>query len=146
MSLIRTTPYTWSIAQGALPPGITLDADGTLHGTATSSGAFSFRAQVSDVSAPSMQATVDLDLRVFAPLAIAAITLPGGLLSTAYSAALTTTGGAPPYAFTIASAVCRQGSASTPVPARSPAPRRRPVSSASKYRPPTPRAQSIARP
>ena len=98
-----TTPYTWSIAQGALPPGITLDADGTLHGTATSSGAFSFRAQVSDVSAPSMQATVDLDLRVFAPLAIAAITLPGGLLSTAYSAALTTTGGAPPYAFTIAS-------------------------------------------
>lgn len=98
-----TTPYTWSIAQGALPPGIALDADGTLHGTATSSGPFSFRAQVADVSAPSMQATVDLSLRVFAPLAIAATVLPGGLLNTAYSVSLTASGGAPPYAFAIAS-------------------------------------------
>lgn len=98
-----TTPYTWSIAQGALPPGLTLDADGTLHGTATSSGTFSFRAQVADVSAPSMQATVDLSLRVFSPLAIAAAVLPGGLLNTGYAEALTASGGAPPYTFAIAS-------------------------------------------
>ncbi|MFO0726369.1 MAG: putative Ig domain-containing protein [Myxococcota bacterium] len=104
-----TTPYSWSIASGALPPGLSLDSDGTLHGAATSSGTFSFRAAVSDTSAPSMQATVDLSLRVFSPLVLAAASLDGGEVGTAYAAALSASGGAPPYAFTIASGALPPG-------------------------------------
>ncbi|MBI4817469.1 MAG: putative Ig domain-containing protein [Deltaproteobacteria bacterium] len=42
-----TPPYTWTIAFGALPPGITLDA-GRLSGTPTEAGAFAFAAEVVD--------------------------------------------------------------------------------------------------
>ncbi|SRR6266550_4344984 len=33
-------PYTFAITQGTLPPGLTLDSDGTISGTPTASGLF----------------------------------------------------------------------------------------------------------
>lgn len=41
-------PYTWSIATGALPTGITLSPSGLLSGTPSVTGAFNFTAQVTD--------------------------------------------------------------------------------------------------
>lgn len=42
-------PYAWSIPQGSLPPGLTLNASsGTISGTPTASGGFSFTVQVGD--------------------------------------------------------------------------------------------------
>jgi len=42
-------PYTWSIASGALPPGLQLDSkSAAISGTAVAVGAFSFTAQVTD--------------------------------------------------------------------------------------------------
>lgn len=42
-------PYTWSIAAGALPPGITLGATtGTLSGTPTAAGTYTFTVRVTD--------------------------------------------------------------------------------------------------
>jgi len=44
-------PYTWSLASGQLPPGLSLEAGtGTLSGTPASPGSFSFTAQVADAS------------------------------------------------------------------------------------------------
>src|SRR5207249_6981958 len=38
-----TKPYTWALASGPLPPGLSLTAsNGTLNGTLTSAGTFSF--------------------------------------------------------------------------------------------------------
>ncbi len=45
-----TAPYTWSVAAGALPDGLTL-ADGTISGTPTKKGDFSFTVQVKDSAA-----------------------------------------------------------------------------------------------
>lgn len=41
-------PYTWSVSAGALPDGLTLGADGSVSGTATSAGNFAFTIQVAD--------------------------------------------------------------------------------------------------
>lgn len=41
-------PYSWSLASGSLPTGLTLNADGSLSGTPTQIGTFNFTAQVQD--------------------------------------------------------------------------------------------------
>ncbi|MGH3155811.1 MAG: putative Ig domain-containing protein [Streptosporangiaceae bacterium] len=57
---------TWSVTSGSLPPGLSLDANaGTITGTATTSGDYTFTAQVTDSSNPpqtaSAQVTIDVD-------------------------------------------------------------------------------------
>ena len=41
-------PYTWSLVSGNLPAGLTLDANGTISGTPTTEGGFTFSVAVSD--------------------------------------------------------------------------------------------------
>ena len=43
-----TLPYTWSLSAGSLPAGVTLSSSGTISGTATIPGSYSFTIQVSD--------------------------------------------------------------------------------------------------
>lgn len=65
-----TAPYTFAVASGALPPGLTLSASGLLSGTPTASGQFTFTVSATDsttfsctapiagVSSPAQTATV----------------------------------------------------------------------------------------
>jgi hypothetical protein len=47
-----TSPYTWILVDGALPPGLTLNpSSGAIAGKASEAGSFSFRAQVDDAHA-----------------------------------------------------------------------------------------------
>jgi hypothetical protein len=41
-------PFTWSLAGGALPPGVTMFADGSMYGTATATGTYTFTVKVTD--------------------------------------------------------------------------------------------------
>jgi hypothetical protein len=43
-------PYTWAVASGAVPPGLALSTTGTLSGTPTLAGSFSFTVRTSDQS------------------------------------------------------------------------------------------------
>ena len=43
-----TSPYTWSVSSGSLPPGLTLSAAGVLSGTPTQPGLFNFTVRVAD--------------------------------------------------------------------------------------------------
>jgi uncharacterized protein YhjY with autotransporter beta-barrel domain len=43
-----TQPYTFAVTAGALPAGVTLDADGTISGAATVTGAFNFTITATD--------------------------------------------------------------------------------------------------
>jgi hypothetical protein len=57
-----TAPYTWSVASGSLPPGLTLSPTGTIAGTPTQNGTFSFVIKVTDSLGAS--ATVPQSLEV----------------------------------------------------------------------------------
>ena len=51
-------PFTWRIASGQLPPGLTLNATtGAIQGTATASGTFNFTVRVTDSSVASQVQT-----------------------------------------------------------------------------------------
>ncbi len=62
------TPYTWSVASGTLPPGLSPNAStGEISGTPTQSGAFGFTAQVRDSANQTASATLSISI-VTAPL------------------------------------------------------------------------------
>ena len=62
-------PYTWSLASGALPPGLSLSSGGVISGTPTNQGSFGFTVQVTDASGHT--ATQPLNIAVSAqPLSI----------------------------------------------------------------------------
>src|SRR5262249_14460958 len=52
-----TPPYAWAVTSGSPPSGLTLSQQGTLSGTPTNEGAFSFTVSVNDSSATSQTAT-----------------------------------------------------------------------------------------
>jgi hypothetical protein len=53
-----TAPFTWSVASGTLPPGLSFAAaDGSITGTPTAVGTFDFTVLVVDSSTPALSAT-----------------------------------------------------------------------------------------
>jgi hypothetical protein len=53
-----TAPFTWSLASGTLPPGLSLSSsDASITGTPTQAGTFDFTPMVVDSSQPSLTAT-----------------------------------------------------------------------------------------
>jgi len=98
-----TTPLVWSLSAGALPPGITLGGTGTLSGSPTSTGTYSFTAQLTDSSAPAQIRTAILNIRVAAPLVIntPSGSLPDAVQGTTYSYGLLSSGGITPTVWSI---------------------------------------------
>lgn len=100
-----TSPYTWSVGGGALPPGLTLSAAGAISGTPTTSGSYSFTGQVRDTASGVATYTYAMTIGIgTTPLSITTPSLPGGTAGTAYtSTTLAASGGTSPYTWSVAS-------------------------------------------
>ena len=97
-----TPPYTWSVASGSLPPGLTLTAaGGAISGAPTASGTFGFTVQVTDASLQTATKALGIAVAAAPVLAITTTSLPGGSQYAAYSASLAAIGGLPPYTWSI---------------------------------------------
>lgn len=85
----------FSVTNGVLPPGLTLDpATGLVQGIASSAGSFTCTVQVtSGSSAADQTATATYTFTVSEPLVITTGALPDGLTGRAYSASLSAVGG-----------------------------------------------------
>jgi large repetitive protein len=97
-------PYTWSVASGQLPPGLTLqtfsdprDASDELAGTPTTAGTYTFTMRLTDYNG--QQATQQFTLTIDPPLQITTTTLATGTVGAPYShdLDLIAHGGTPPY-------------------------------------------------
>jgi len=92
-----TAPLTWSVSTGTLPTSLTLSATGSLTGTPTAAGTFTFTIQVADATRAT--ATKSFTITV-AALTITTATLPSGIVGTSYTATtLAAAGGTPPYSW-----------------------------------------------
>jgi hypothetical protein len=69
-----TPPYTWSLASGSLPPGLTLNSSGTIAGTPSGVGVFNASFQVKDAAGvPQVEISAVLNLTI-------AATAPGNVI------------------------------------------------------------------
>jgi large repetitive protein len=106
-------PYTYALASGALPAGLTFNAAaGTLSGTPTVAGNFSFSVRATDsTSGTAATVTNAYTLAISAPtITINPPVLAGnGVIAVPYTRNLTAIGGTAPYAFVVSSGALPPG-------------------------------------
>jgi putative Ig domain-containing protein len=92
----------WSVTGGTLPPGLALNGNtGVLSGTPTTVGSFAFTVQAFSPG-PARTGTKQLTLVVAAPLSASPPAARTGEVGVPFSAAATTSGGAGPFAWSVA--------------------------------------------
>ena len=101
------TPVQFTISNGSLPPGLTTTVwggagDMTISGTPTITGSFPFLVTATDASAHSVSLNYSIVIANQA-VVIAPAALPSGAAGVPYSMALTASGGAPAYTYSVSS-------------------------------------------
>ncbi len=93
--------YEWTLTEGALPPGLSMDASGAISGTPIDETTAVFGVKVTNGNVTAKRL---LALRVGPPmgsLAVTTRTLPPAVVGEGYSLQLTASGGMPPYSWTL---------------------------------------------
>jgi large repetitive protein len=97
-----TSPFTWSVSSGSLPPGITLGAStGLLSGTPTTAGTYSFTVKVTDSSG--LTSTEAATVTIIPGPSMTFAAPPGGWTNTVYGYTLTESGGTSPFTWSVSS-------------------------------------------
>lgn len=115
-----TAPFSYAYASGNLPPGLSIGTGGTISGTPSSAGTFTFIARATDVNGAAVTQSFSIFVAPAPVLTINPPTLPAGYLGSSYFANLSATGftgsvafnvsaGSPPPGITLASSGALQG-------------------------------------
>ncbi len=97
-----TSPFTWSVSAGTLPPGLTLGASsGLLSGTPTTAGTYTFTVKVADSSG--LSDTEPVTLTIIGGPSLNFPAPPAGWTHTVYLYTLTESGGTSPLTWTVSS-------------------------------------------
>lgn len=107
-----TASYSYSVTLGMPPPGLTLALDGSLTGTPTASGSFSFSVTATDsnlcTGAGSYQVAVS-NTSGCPAITLSPSSLQAGVIGTFYSQQITGSGGTAPYNFALSSGALPSG-------------------------------------
>jgi len=98
-----SSPYTYSVATGSLPTGLSLSSAGTLSGTPTAAGSFDFQIQSADSAGNTGYTQYTLAVSAASSVVLSPSSLPTPVLSTAYSQTISGSGGTSPYTFAVSS-------------------------------------------
>lgn len=101
-------PYAFSLLSGSLPPGLGLSANGTISGTPTQIGSFSFVAQVRDSQDLLGFGAFTIVIGNQTPLTLA-LAPATGAVGVPYSGLVSATGGTPPYTFALVAGTLPNG-------------------------------------
>jgi hypothetical protein len=104
--------YAWSVASGALPGGLTLSVNGTLAGTPSTAGTFTFSVRASDAVDTTKSAQQSLTMTIAAatvPLAIPQTTLTDAYRTREYGNLLPVSGGTAPFTWAITAGMLPPG-------------------------------------
>jgi Putative Ig domain len=89
---------SWSVSSGSLPPGLLMNSSGSITGSATTNGTYSFSVLATDSSNPPQTATAQESIQVVDPLQIiSAAVMPDARVNQPYTFVVQTTGGIPPF-------------------------------------------------
>lgn len=103
-------PYTWSIASGSLPPGLSISGNGTagagavIMGTLTTTGTFNFTVRLTDSAVTSVTQAFSLPVETQVRITTTDPFLPTARLGTFYSQTFAAIGGTPPYSWSMSPA------------------------------------------
>jgi Putative Ig domain len=105
-----TSPYTWGVVAGGLPPGLTLSSSaGLITGTPTTPGTFNATFRLTDAAGLSSTAALSITIANPPALAVSTTALPTAAINISYNVTLAASGGVAPYIWSLAS-----GSSSLP--------------------------------
>jgi hypothetical protein len=99
-----TAPYSYAVTGGALPAGLSLASNGTLSGTPSAGGNFSFTITATDASTGTGPYTASklFSLAIAAPtVTVSPATLGNGAVGQSYSGTITASGGTASYSFAV---------------------------------------------
>lgn len=103
-----TAPYTFTVT--GLPPGVTLSSSGVWGGTPTLAGTYSVVVTAKDSAAAQASGSQTYSVAINpGPVTITPATLPAGTVGTAYSQALSSSGGTAPYTYSVISGTLPAG-------------------------------------
>jgi uncharacterized protein (TIGR03437 family) len=92
-------PYVWTLIGGSLPPGISVSSGGTLSGTPTRPGEYSFRIWLEDGHGSFERKWFDFDVNGEA-VHITTTSLSSGQVGSSYTDSINASGGIPGYTIT----------------------------------------------
>ena len=108
-----TTPYTYSVSAGALPAGTSLNAsNGTVSGTTTATGAFSYTIEATDSTTPIAQTTTQTTSgAIVTTLTLVATASSTTRVGQSYSQTNVASGGTTPYTYSVSVGILPAGTA-----------------------------------
>ena len=97
-------PFTYTISGGTFPPGLRIDGNGMLRGSAVARGQFAATLTIQDSFTPPEVVPAQVTISVLTPNLSLASSLPQTIpLNRPFSGRLVAVGGVPPYHFTLSS-------------------------------------------
>lgn len=103
-----TGTVSWSVTTGSLPAGLSLNGS-SISGTPTATGTSTFTVTATDSGTPPQTANQSLSITINPKLAITTTTLPNGVVGTAYSTSLASSGGVGTITWSVATGTLPAG-------------------------------------